>query len=149
MEEKAYARKVYATVTQNHLHLETTYFKNCPASQTITLHNYEANDLALRLESRKRVQTVNGESLEGDIKLRAAKEVQLHMEGKATQLIIHSIASDGRLLPSLLLKTHCEEALTIDYCNIGILTDERMVIDVPLTLSTRTSDNLTLLEASL
>lgn len=40
VEEKAYARKIYATVSQNHLRLETALFKNCPATQAITLRNY-------------------------------------------------------------------------------------------------------------
>jgi hypothetical protein len=48
-------------------------------------------------------------------------------------------------MPSLLVKTHCEEQLTIDYHNIGILTDERMVIDIPITVTSRASLNLTLL----
>jgi hypothetical protein len=40
VEEKAYARKIYATVAPNHLRLETTYFKKCPSNQVVTIHNY-------------------------------------------------------------------------------------------------------------
>lgn len=40
VEEKAYARKVYATVTPNHLRLETANFKKCPNNQILVIHNY-------------------------------------------------------------------------------------------------------------
>jgi hypothetical protein len=47
------------------------------------------------------------------------------------------------------MKTHCEEPLSIDYHNIGILADERMVVDLPLTVTSRSSDNITLFEIQL
>lgn len=74
--------------------------------------------------------------------------MELELEGKPTQFIIHT-RSASKIFPSLLLKTYCEEPLIIDYHNIGILTDERMVVDVPLTVSSRAASNLTLLEVIL
>lgn len=94
---------------------------------------------------------MKGELLDGEVKLRPGKEVQIQLEGKATQLIVHSHSAEGRhsgegrLFPSLLLKTHCEEALSLDYHNIGILTDEKMVVDVPLTVTSKSQQNITLL----
>ncbi len=88
---------------------------------------------------------MKGETLDGEVRLRPGREVQVQMEGKATQVIVHSHSpegrhsGEGRLFPSLLLKTHCEEALVLDYHNIGILTDERMVVDVPLTVTSKST----------
>lgn len=63
------------------------------------------------------------------------------------QVIIHSFGvNDLRSLPSLLLKAHCEEPLIIDYHNIGILTDERMVVDLPLTVTSRAAHNISLFD---
>lgn len=40
VEEKTYAKKVFATVIPNHLRLETMYFKNCPHNQHLVVKNY-------------------------------------------------------------------------------------------------------------
>lgn len=44
-----------------------------------------------------------------------------------------------------MVKAICDEPLIIDYYNVGILIDERMVVDLPLTVTSKTNLNITLL----
>jgi hypothetical protein len=62
-------------------------------------------------------------------------------------MIIHTSASEDHPhhFPPLLLKTYCEEPLSLDYFNIGIIPDERMVIEVPVSISSLSSHNATIL----
>ena len=64
------------------------------------------------------------------------KFIKLLIEGKSTQMFIHTITSKGNpSLPSLLLQVICVDPVTIDYFNIGIIPDERTVYEFPVSVS--------------
>lgn len=65
-------------------------------------------------------------------------------------MVVHSYGvAEMKGLPDLLLKTNCEEPLTVDYQNIGIITEERMVLDLPLTVTSKWHENITILEVQI
>lgn len=65
-------------------------------------------------------------------------------------MIVHSYGvAEMKGLADLLLKTNCEEPLSIDYHNIGIITEERMVLDLPLTVTSKHHENITILDVQI
>jgi hypothetical protein len=67
---------------------------------------------------------MEGMVLEGEVRVQPTKSIRVLLEGKPTQLIIHTITAPGQpVFPSLLLETICEEPVTLDYFNIGLLPE--------------------------
>ena len=65
-------------------------------------------------------------------------------------LIVHTVTrGNSPAFPPLKVKIECEDPVSIDYFNIGLLTDERTVFTFPLSLSSHRQDNATLAELSL
>lgn len=147
VEEKVYPRRVFATVTPNHLRLETAHLRNCPLPHTLALKNYEIFPIDLYIEHKKRLYSSEGAPLDQPSRVHPTKSLKIEVEGRSAQMIIHTSASEGHPhhFPPLLLKTYCEEPLSLDYYNIGIIPDERMVIEVPVSISSLSPHNATIL----
>jgi hypothetical protein len=150
VEEKIYPRRIFAAVTPNHLRLESPYFRNCPSGQQVAIKNYEIFDISVRVDHKRRLFTSDGAPLDSKLRIAPTKSIKIDLEGKAAQLIIYTTATDNREhnFPALLLKTNCEELLSLDYYNIGVIPDERMVMEVPVSVSSQSGQNITVVEIS-
>lgn len=108
-EQKVYAKKVTATITPNHLRLETHVFRNCPRYQTVVIKNYEIFEIGVKIDADKHFDTIEGISLKDEVMLQPTKSIKILVDGKFNQIMILSRATDQSVIfPILMVQIMCE-----------------------------------------
>jgi hypothetical protein len=84
---------------------------------------------------------VTGEPIDGNIIVPAQKNYKFIIDGKDSTMQIYtkSVASDIDY-PTLYVPVYCLQDLIIDYFNIGILSEERSLVNFPVTVSSYSND---------
>jgi hypothetical protein len=114
------------------------------------IRNPEKWDLSLVIIYKRKLYELTGEPIDGNIVIPAQKSYKFIIDGKDSKMTIYtkSEAVDVNY-PVLYVPIYCIQDLIVDYFNIGILSDDRSLLEFPVTVSSYSNSTIHIQEIAL
>jgi hypothetical protein len=114
------------------------------------IRNPEKWDLSLVIIYKRKLYELTGEPIDGNIVIPAQKSYKFIIDGKDSKMTVYtkSVATDITY-PVLYVPIYCIQDLIVDYFNIGILSDDRSLLEFPVTVSSYSNHTIYIQEITL